>query len=84
LAAAPYAKLTLQVIENADMLHPAKDPVPYTGTAQIDIPEFATWAADFAQDYSAVIAGQMSIDDALQDTQTKTEKVMKDAGYIKD
>lgn len=84
LAAAPFAKLTLQVIQNADMLHPAKDPVPYTGTAQIDIPEFATWAADFAQDYSAVIAGQMSIDAALEDTQAKTEEVMKAAGYIKD
>jgi sorbitol/mannitol transport system substrate-binding protein len=84
LKASPFAQLTMQTIENADILHPAKDPVPYTGTAQINIPEFATWAADFAQNYSAVIAGTMTIDDALQSTQTKTEQVMRDAGYIKD
>jgi len=84
LKVAPFAPYTLKAIEEADMMHPAKDPVPYTGTAHVDIPEYAAWAADFAQNFSAVIAGTMSIDEALQRSQTTTENVMKDAGYIKD
>ena len=82
--AAPFAKLTLGAIDSADMLHPAKDPVPYTGTAQVNIPEYATWAADFGQNFSAVIAGSLSIDEALKRSQASAEKAMKEAGYIKD
>ncbi len=81
---APFAEETLKAIESADLTHPAKDPVPYTGTAHVDIPEYAAWAADFAQNFSAVVAGTMSIDDALQRSQETAERVMKEAGYIKD
>lgn len=83
LKVAPFAGDTLKAIESADLTHPAKDPVPYTGTAHVDIPEYAAWAADFAQNFSAVVAGTMSIDDALQRSQTTAENVMRDAGYIK-
>ena len=81
---APFAKVTLEAIESADLVHPAKDPVPYTGTAQVNIPEYASWAADFGQHFSAVVAGSMSIDDALKSSQESAERVMKEAGYIKD
>ncbi len=81
---APFAKLTLEAMNAADAMHPAKDPVPYTGTAHVNIPEYAAWASDFAQNFSAVIAGTMSIDDALARSQATAEQVMKDAGYIKD
>lgn len=84
LKVAPFAEETLKAIESADLTHPAKDQVPYTGTAHVDIPEYAAWAADFAQNFSAVVAGTMSIDDALQHSQETAEKVMKEAGYIKD
>jgi sorbitol/mannitol transport system substrate-binding protein len=84
LKVAPFAEETLKAIEAADLTHPAKDQVPYTGTAHVDIPEYAAWAADFAQNFSAVVAGTMSIDDALQHSQETAERVMKEAGYIKD
>jgi sorbitol/mannitol transport system substrate-binding protein len=84
LKVAPFAKLTLGAIDSADMIHPAKDPVPYTGTAQVNIPEYASWAADFGQNFSAVIAGKLSIDEALQRSQDSAEQAMKAAGYIKD
>jgi sorbitol/mannitol transport system substrate-binding protein len=84
LKSAPFAALTLGAIESADMIHPAKDSVPYTGTAQVNIPEYASWAADFGQNFSAVVAGKMSIDDALKRSQESAEKAMKAAGYIKD
>jgi sorbitol/mannitol transport system substrate-binding protein len=83
LAAAPFAPTVKAAIEGADLKHPAKDPVPYTGTAQVDIPEYAAWAAEFGQNFSAVIAGSMSVDDALNRSQAAAERVMKEAGYIK-
>jgi len=47
------------------------------------IPEFAGIATDVGQDFSAALAGSMSIDDALAKAQTSTEAAMKKAGYIK-
>jgi sorbitol/mannitol transport system substrate-binding protein len=58
-------------------------PVPYTGTAQVNIPEYAAWAAEFGQNFSAVIAGSMSVDDALNKSQDVAVRVMTEAGYIK-
>jgi sorbitol/mannitol transport system substrate-binding protein len=83
LKAAPFARIVLKAIEAADLTKPAKDPVPYTGTAQVDIPEYAAWAAEFGQNFSAVIAGSMSVDDALSKSQDAAVRVMTEAGYIK-
>jgi sorbitol/mannitol transport system substrate-binding protein len=83
LAQASFAPQVLKAIEVADLTHPAKNPVPYTGTAQVDMPEYGSWAATFGKDFSAVTAGQMTEDQALTDSQAATEKVMHDAGYLK-
>jgi sorbitol/mannitol transport system substrate-binding protein len=83
LQAAPFAPIVLKAVEAADLTKPAKDPVPYTGTAQVDIPEYAAWAAEFGQNFSAVIAGSMSVDDALSKSQDAAVRVMTEAGYIK-
>jgi sorbitol/mannitol transport system substrate-binding protein len=83
VAAAPFAPIVLKAIEGADLTKPARDAVPYTGTAQVDIPEYATWAADFGQNFSAVIAGSMTVDEALKRSQATAVQVMTDAGYIK-
>jgi sorbitol/mannitol transport system substrate-binding protein len=83
LKAAPFAPIVLKAIEAADLTKPAKDPVPYTGTAQVDIPEYAAWAAEFGQNFSAVIAGSMTVDDALSKSQDAAVRVMTEAGYIK-
>jgi sorbitol/mannitol transport system substrate-binding protein len=81
--AAPFAPIVVKAIEAADLTKPAKDPVPYTGTAQVNIPEYAAWAAEFGQNFSAVIAGSMSVDDALNKSQDAAVRVMTEAGYIK-
>jgi len=81
--AAPFAPIVLKAIQDADLTKPAKDPVPYTGTAQVNIPEYAAWAADFGQNFSAVIAGSMSVDEALKRSQASAVRVMTAAGYIK-
>lgn len=82
LAAAPFAEIVFDAITSTDMKNPAADPVPYTGTAQVNIPEYADWASTFAQNFSAVIAGNMSVDAALEESQRVAERVMREAGYL--
>jgi sorbitol/mannitol transport system substrate-binding protein len=82
-AKVPFAKMTLDSINSADPTHPTVKPVPYVGVQFAAIPEFAGIATDVGQDFSAALAGSMSIDDALAKAQTSTEAAMKKAGYIK-
>ncbi|MGU7771540.1 ABC transporter substrate-binding protein [Burkholderia sp. MR1-5-21] len=83
LKVAPFAPMVFKAISTADITKPAKDPVPYTGLAQVDIPEYAEWAAAFGQNFSAVIAGSESVDEALKRSQDVATRVMTDAGYLK-
>jgi sorbitol/mannitol transport system substrate-binding protein len=81
--AAPFAQPTLDSINTADPTHPTVKPVPYTGVQFVAIPEFQGIATDVGQDFSAALAGSMSVDDALAKAQASTEAAMKKAGYIK-
>ena len=83
LKAAPWAQLTLDSINSADPLHPTVKPVPYTGVQFVAIPEFQGIATDTGQDFSAALAGTMTVDQALAKAQASTETAMKKAGYIK-
>ena len=47
-------------------------PVPYTGVQFVAIPEFQGIATDVGQDFSAALAGTMSVDDALAKAQAST------------
>ena len=80
---APFYEITLRSIETADNNHPAAQPVPYTGTCLLNIPEWAAFAADFGQHFSGVVAGKETIDEALEASQKRTEEVMRLGGYIK-
>ena len=62
LKAAPWAELTLESINSADPLHPTVKPVPYTGVQFVAIPEFQGIATDVGQDFSAALAGTMTVD----------------------
>ena len=81
--AAPFADLTLELINSSDPLHPTVKPVPYTGVQFVAIPEFQGIATDVGQDFSAALAGSMTVDQALAKAQASTETAMKKAGYIK-
>ncbi len=83
LKAAPFAQMTLDSINSADPLHPTVQPVPYTGVQFVAIPEFQGIATDVGQDFSAALAGTMTVDAALAKAQASTEDAMKQAGYIK-
>jgi len=81
--AAPFAKMTLDSINSADPKNPTVKPVPYIGVQFVAIPEFQGLGTAVGQQFSAALAGQMSVDQALQNAQQLTTREMTKAGYIK-
>lgn len=81
--AAPFAKMTLDSINAADPTKPTVKPVPYVGVQFVAIPEFQGIGTAVGQQFSAALAGQVSVDQALQSAQQLTTREMTKAGYIK-
>lgn len=82
-AKVPFAKMTIDSINTADPKNPTVDPVPYVGVQFVAIPEFQGIATAVGQQFSAALAGTVSVDEALASAQSLTERSMKKAGYIK-
>ncbi|MCJ1901731.1 MULTISPECIES: sugar ABC transporter substrate-binding protein [Paracoccus] len=83
LEAAPFAKPTLDSIMSADLKNPTTVEVPYIGTQWVGIPEFQALGTAVGQQFSAALAGQASVDQALQMAQQIAEREMAKAGYPK-
>jgi sorbitol/mannitol transport system substrate-binding protein len=81
--AAPFAKLTLQAIQQADPIHSSAQPIPYTGVQFVGIPEFQAIGTYVGQQVAAALAGKSSVDKALKDSQAFAERTMAKAGYYK-
>lgn len=81
--AAPFAQRTLEALQLADPTNPTLQPVPYTGIQLVTIPEFQAIATQVGKMVSGALAGQMSVEQALQQSQSVTERDMKRARYIK-
>jgi sorbitol/mannitol transport system substrate-binding protein len=82
-AAVPFAKMTLDSINSADPNQPTVDPVPYVGVQFVAIPEFQGIGTAVGQQFSAVLAGQTSLEDGLAAAQSLVTREMTRAGYIK-
>jgi sorbitol/mannitol transport system substrate-binding protein len=82
LAAAPFAKMTLDSINSADPTQPTVKPVPYVGVQFVAIPEFQGIGTSVGQLFSGALAGQMSVDEALAQAQETVTREMTEAGYI--
>lgn len=83
LKAAPFAEMTLDSINSADPTKPTVKPVPYVGVQFVAIPEFQGLGTQVGQLFSAALAGDSSVDDALAAAQAVTTREMTKAGYIK-
>ncbi len=83
LKAAPFAKVTLEMMKHADPAHPSAKPVPYVGIQYVTIPEFQAIGTSVGKLLSAALTGQTSVDQALAAAQSTTEREMKRAGYPK-
>ncbi|MBN8994895.1 MAG: sugar ABC transporter substrate-binding protein [Rhizobiales bacterium] len=81
--AAPFAAMTLASINSADPTHPTVKPVPYTGVQFVAIPEFQGLGDTVGKLFSAALAGQSSVDDALKQAQDVATRTMTKGGYIK-
>ena len=83
LDAAPFAKLTMDTINTANMADATQAPVPYRGISFVGIPEFQSIGTSVGQVFAAPISGKETVDGALQTAQAITERAMRQAGYPK-
>ncbi|MEU6642510.1 sugar ABC transporter substrate-binding protein [Saccharomonospora sp. NPDC046836] len=74
-AAAAYAQPTLDGIRQADQQQTMTEPVPYPGIQFVGIPEFQDLGTRVSQQLSAAIAGQITVDEALRQSQEYAETV---------
>ncbi|MEM1160248.1 MAG: sugar ABC transporter substrate-binding protein [Pseudomonadota bacterium] len=77
----PFAKMTLESILSADPNNSTVEPSPYVGIQFAAIPEFAGIATEVSQEFSAVYAGQQTVDEALAKAQALANDAMEAAGY---
>ncbi len=70
-----FAEPTQSAIEAADPNNPGVQPRPAPGIQFIDIPEFPDLGTQVSQDVSAAIAGQTTVDAALDKGQAAAETV---------
>lgn len=81
LDAAPFAIKTLAAIDSADPINSTLKPKPYVGVQFAAIPEFQGIGTVVGQQFSAALAGQLSVDQALANAQESTDRTMQKAGY---
>ena len=81
--AAPFAATTLQAMQTADPTNPCIKKVPYTGIQFVGIPEFQGLGDQVGQNIAGALSGNMSVDQALKNSQTAAERTMVQGGYIK-
>ncbi|OZG70466.1 sugar ABC transporter substrate-binding protein [Hahella sp. CCB-MM4] len=81
MSAAPFAAKTLESMDNANPADSTLKPSPYVGVQFAAIPEFQSIATQVGKFVSGALAGQMSVDQALKNSQSVTEREMKRARY---
>ena len=81
LAAANFADAEMKAILSADPSNSTQDPTPYQGVQFAPIPEFQAIGTAAGQQFSAAVAGRISVEDALAAAQKAAEREMIKAGY---
>jgi len=74
-AAAAFAPATLEALKNANPTNPGVQPRPTVGIQFVDIPEFTSLGDSVTKALSSVIAGNGSVDDALNAGQRQATEV---------
>jgi len=76
-ASQAFAEPTLTAMENATDENVRVDPVPYSGIQFLGIPEFQDLGTRVGQQMSAAIAGRISVEEALEQSQLYAETVSR-------
>jgi polyol transport system substrate-binding protein len=79
-ASSGSAEATLSALREVDPDKPGNKPVPYKGIQYVGIPEFQDLGTKVSQEFAAVLAGNQSVDEALQKAQDEAQAVADD-GY---
>ncbi|PAZ12716.1 sugar ABC transporter substrate-binding protein [Streptomyces sp. SA15] len=74
-ASEAFGGITLNSIQEADPTNPGVQPRPTVGVQFVAVPEFQDLGTKVTQEISAAIAGQTSVDKALNDGQKLAEEV---------
>ncbi|MCL4162301.1 UNVERIFIED_CONTAM: hypothetical protein GTU68_037283 [Idotea baltica] len=82
LAAAPFSKMVLESIISASPANPTVEDVPYSGIQYVDIPEFPGMATAVGALVSKAIAGDISVEEALENAQWVVGEVIERARFI--
>ncbi|MGY6548251.1 MAG: ABC transporter substrate-binding protein [Roseinatronobacter sp.] len=77
----PFADMTLRSINAADPNNPTVDPVPYVGIQFVAIPEWAGIGTAAGQEFSDMVAGRQTPEQALARAQALVADEMDAAGY---
>lgn len=80
-AAEAYVDIYLNAMMEVDAENPGVEETPYIGIQWIGIPEFQDLGTAVSQEISAAIAGQKSVEAALQEGQRLAEQVAEQGGY---
>jgi len=83
LKAAPFANSVVDAILSVDPADATLLPVPYTGVQFVAIEEFQGIGNYVGQQVAAALAGQSSVEEALENSQKFAVREMTKAGYIK-
>jgi sorbitol/mannitol transport system substrate-binding protein len=78
--AAPFAPLVETAIKSASPTDPSAQEVPYTGVQFVTIPQFQAIGTRVGQLMAAMLSGESSVDEALQQGQTFTDRIMQQTG----
>lgn len=78
----PFTQITLDSISAAERTGRENETVPYKDIQFVDIPEFPRIARFVGQKFSAALAGEISLENALKNAQDYTRGEMKRSGYI--
>ena len=78
----PFAKMTLASIQAADTNLPTVEEVPYTGIQYVAIPEFQSIGTAVGQRFAEALAGNIPIDEALDNAEWVTEKVIARTRFL--
>jgi sorbitol/mannitol transport system substrate-binding protein len=81
--AAPFSEFVLNAIETANPNESTLKKVPYTGVQYVGIPEFQSFGTLIGQQIAGAVAGQISVDQALQAGQASADRAVRQAGYQK-
>ncbi|WP_417455611.1 ABC transporter substrate-binding protein [Kiloniella sp.] len=79
--AATFDEAELKAILSADPSNSTQDKTPYIGVQFAAIPEFQAIGTAVGQQMTAALAGDISVEEALENAQAAADREMRKAGY---